>query len=111
MIRRRTGRKSGRRRKRRRALLVRRLPVARIKNLHQGKAVLYRGKIRIATLLAGAVLFVVISLFFFFSQVRVSSEGVGKETGKGEGEREREEAALKFFEVKIGQKVEVTFAR
>merc|ERR1712013_157219 len=30
-----------------------RLPVARIKNLHQGKAVLYRGKIRIATLLAG----------------------------------------------------------
>ena len=48
---------------------------------------------------------------FFFSQVRVSSEGVGKETGKGEGEREREEAALKFFEVKIRQKVEVTFAR
>ena len=46
---------------------------------------------------------------FFSSQVRVSSEGVGKETGKGEGERE--EAALKFFEVKIGQKVEVTFAR
>ena len=108
MIRRRTGRKSGRKRKRRRAPLVKRLPVARIKNLHQGKAVLYRGKIRIATLLAGVVLFVVISLFFF-SQVRVSSEGVGKETGKGEGERE--EAALKFFEVKIGQKVEVTFAR